>query len=89
MKDYKQFKQELEQQQQDETDLSEGSLRNISAAVLVLRVKSLSTKIQNIKFQSNGTFENNLEAMFQKIDLQAKQQNAVSYLVGQLGVMKR
>ena len=89
MKDYKQFKQELEQQQQDETDLSEGSLRNISAAVLVLRVKSLSTKIQNIKFQSNGTFENNLEAMFKKIDLQAQQQNAVSYLVGQLGVMKR
>ena len=89
MKDYKQFKQELEQQQQDENDLSEGSLRNISAAVLVMQVKSLSTKIQNIRFQSNGTLEQNLEAMFQKIDLQAKQQNAVSYLVGQLGVMKR
>ena len=89
MKDYQQFKQELEQQQQQyETDLSEGSLRTISAGVLVMRVKSLSSKIQNIKFQQNGSLEKNLEAMFKKIDLQAQQQNAVSYLVGQLGVMK-
>jgi hypothetical protein len=94
MKTYKLLINEIKDRRVDALNITEEtkelteSWRTIGAVALVMRIKSLATKIQNVKFSSTDSTEEQIEKMFTKIDLHSQQTSNLSYLVAQINLSK-
>ncbi len=76
-----------ETETKDKEELTE-TWRTIGTVALVMKIRSLATKIQNVKFSSTDSTEEQIEKMFTKIDLHSQQTSNLSYLVAQINLSK-
>tara|TARA_B110000027_G_C16049193_1_gene269126 strand:+ start:708 stop:947 length:240 start_codon:yes stop_codon:yes gene_type:complete len=72
------------------TDLiDEGNIRTGSASVLTIKVRDITKQIELIKINTSDTDVIRSQKIQRKLDLIAKQSLYQTYLISQLGTMRR
>ena len=95
MKTYKQIKNDLVDASvmtsldYDDELMSEGALRNIGAAVLVTKIRSLAKKVDVEKIKSGMSDVAAFETMLRQNKLMSQQNFYLSLLISQLGIMNK
>jgi hypothetical protein len=74
-------------QHQDHMD--EGLLRTSSSTVLTLKIRNITKQIESIKINQTDSDVSRSSKIQRKLDLLAKQNLYQTYLITQLGIMKR
>lgn len=74
----------------DEDELmNESALRNVSAAMLVSKIRSLGNKVGTIRITKSMSDGDRVEAMLRQNKLLSQQNFYLSLLIAQLGIMKK
>jgi hypothetical protein len=69
--------------------IDEGNIRTGSAAVLTIKVRDITKQIELIKINTSDTDVIRSQKIQRKLDLIAKQSLYQTYLIAQLGTMRR
>ena len=69
--------------------IDEGIIRTGSATVLTMKVRDITKRIESIKINTSDTDVIRSYKIQRKLDLIAKQSLYQTYLITQLGIMKR
>ena len=69
--------------------IDEGNIRTGSAAVLTMKVRTITKEIESIKINTSDTDIVRSQKIQRKLDLIAKQSLYQTYLISQLGIMKK
>ena len=69
--------------------IDEGNIRTGSAAVLTIKVRDITKQIELIKIKTSDTDVIRSQKIQRKLDLLSKQSLYQTYLIAQLGTMRR
>jgi hypothetical protein len=72
-----------------DNELNEISLRTAGGVVLAMKIQTIGNEIKNVKISGNDDLDTKFEKLFKKMDLKAKQDVIIGWLVAQLGIMSK